>query len=159
MKKILAIVFILLLSVSAIADIDCDTWYVYTDMNDTITETSDAICDGLRYKKSKADAIYDWVRHHVIYSYPYFLKHWVKGETYYIDPATIIEDGFGICSDQASVAMMLLRAQGIPAAIMLTKNGGHATCIYKIHDTVYQMDFTACTNKVIKDWEDYPVYY
>ena len=119
----------------------------------SIKNLADQLTKGLKTTDEKAQAIYNYVRDEIDYSYYANSKHGASGT---------LSAGSGNCVDQASLVVALCRASGIPARYSHAKGctfssglvTGHVWAQILVNGVWYSADATSVRNKLgnIQNW-------
>ena len=112
----------------------------------SIKNLADQLTKGLKTTDEKAQAIYNYVRDEIDYSYYANSKHGASGT---------LSAGSGNCVDQASLVVALCRASGIPARYSHAKGctfssglvTGHVWAQILVNGVWYSADATSVRNK------------
>ena len=87
----------------------CDDIIDYDDP--LVEETAEQITEGLRDNISRAQAIYEFVRDHILHSFH------IDATSITIKASEVLEKGHGTCYSQAHLLAALMRAAGIPCGL------------------------------------------
>lgn len=79
--------------------------------NPLVEETAEQITEGLRDNISKAQAIYEFVRDHILHSFQ------IDATSITVKASEVLEKGHGTCYAQAHLLAALMRAAGIPCGL------------------------------------------
>ena len=119
----------------------------------SISNLASQLTKGLKTDEAKAQAIYNYVRDEIDYSYYANSKHGASGT---------LSAGSGNCVDQASLVVALCRASGIEARYAHAKGcrfssglvTGHVWAQILVNGVWYAADATSVRNKLgnIQNW-------